>query len=130
MNYSFRAWHITHEEMLNRNSQQHEGQVFKWLHEGQPLSIMQGTGLLDIHGVEIYENDIVKWDDRSDGKYWRVAIVKTKPSLSFEAFNCPLIENSSSHGHRYSYGNFAYQDTHNHLEIIGNIFENEELLEN
>lgn len=127
-NYSFRAWHKGANEMLRREQQGFEGDVFNWLHQGQSIIVMQGTGLKDKNGCEIYEGDIVKWDDMSGEKYWRVAQVKTKPSLSFECFDCPAIENSSAHGHSFAFGNFIYTDTENHLEIIGNIFENPELL--
>ncbi len=92
-------------------------------------TVGQYTGLKDSKYQEIYEGDVVKWDDQSDGKYWRVAIVKIDPDLYFHCFDCPQISNSSSHGHKFHYGNFIYKDTENHLEIIGNIHESPELLE-
>lgn len=83
----------------------------------------------DIRGNDICEGDIVKWDDGSNGKYWRVAVVELSPALQFRCFDCPAIENSSCHGHIFKFGNFIYTDTHNHLEIIGNIYQSLELLQ-
>lgn len=87
------------------------------------------TGLIDKKGTEIYENDIVKWDDCSNGEYWRFAVVQISPDIQF---SCSLIEqvggikNSSKHIFRLA--NFAYKDTENHLEVIGNVLKNTELL--
>jgi len=93
-------------------------------------SVGQGSSRMDKAGNEIFEGDIVKWDDGSNGRYWRVAIVKFDEgnSLCFECFDCPAVENTSAHGHTFEYGSFIYTDTENHLEIIGNIHLNPELL--
>lgn len=127
-NFSFRAYHKDEKIMIPNQDQGFEGDVFNWLYQGQPIEVMQGTGLNDVNGKEIFEDDIVKWDDTSNGKYWRVAIVKMNPDLRFECFDCPAIENSSAHGHSFKFGNFIYTDTQNHLHIIGNTHENPELL--
>ena len=45
--------------------------------------IMQYIGRKDKHNKEIYEEDIVRWDDMSKGEKWRVAVVELFPSLQF-----------------------------------------------
>lgn len=83
--------------------------------------IMQYTGMKDKAGKEIYEGDIVKWDDRSDGKYWRIADVR------WEEHQWSFYDHVSKH--LFGIGNFMYADsTEEDLEIIGNIHENPELL--
>ena len=91
--------------------------------------IMQYIGLKDKNGKEIYEGDLVRWDDKSNGVYWRVAEVLINPDIQFKivTINCDFVQ-SSREGYIFEFVNFMYKDTENHLEIIGNIYENSELL--
>lgn len=101
--------------------------ILEWVH--RDYIPMQSTWLLDKKGQEIYEWDIVKRDDESDGRYWRFAVVELDPDIQF---NCSSIneidwiKNSSDCVFRY--GQFAYKDTENYLTVIGNIYENPELV--
>lgn len=82
------------------------------------LEVMQFTGLLDKNGKEIYEGDIIAWDFEYDFDYdGDMPIVKRSVGKAeikdiFDA-------------HRV---NWAAQESKG-CEVIGNIYENPELLE-
>lgn len=89
-----------------------------------PETVGQYTGLKDKDDNEIWEGDIVKWG-HLPGSYehpLRIAVVEFKPDIQFRPIN---LKNNRP----FYYGNFAYRDTEKYLEILGNIFENPELLE-
>ena len=125
----FRAWDFNNKRMIAPSELIfHEHTDVEDHFTDKQFHFLQFTGLKDKSGVEIYECDIVKWDDCSNGRHWRVAVVELFPALQFKCFDCPAIVNSSAHGHTFKFGSFIYTDTHNHLEMIGNIYENHELL--
>lgn len=84
------------------------------------IELMQSTGMKDKNGVEIFEGDIVQWGDTPDWeeKPIRVAVVKINPDIQFDS-NVGIFE----------YGRFIYRDTERFLTVLGNIYENSELLE-
>ncbi len=81
------------------------------------------TGLYDRNGKEIWEGDIVMWGDLKIGKEYpvRIAIVEY-PNFAEVVFNAPNV------GIKFEYGIFAYSDTERYLKVIGNIYENPELI--
>ena len=90
-------------------------------------TISQFTGLLDKNGTKIFEGDIVEWND---GGYWRFAVVEIMPDIRFNCGQIGTVKGilNTGNDHVFKFGSFAYEDTHNHLKVIGNIFDNPELL--
>ena len=105
----------------------------KLLKDYSIIDRFQCTGLKDINGIEISENDIVKWGQIENNiECWhRVAIVEMNPSLRFRILNYvdgKTLEYKKGDNYFFGFGNFIYTNTHEALEIIGNIYENKELL--
>ena len=75
------------------------------------IELMQYTGLKDKNGVEIYEGDIVKVDEEF--------FARVLYNERFTSFDVATTGNTVGF---YDYGKS--------LEVIGNIYENPELLEN
>lgn len=100
----------------------------------KPETVGQFTDLLDSQGVEIWEGDVVRWDDASKGRYWRVAEVvwhevgawcyRTIPGLCAGAL--------TSYSADFKMGSFIYTPDSskygNVLEVLGNVHQNPELL--
>lgn len=92
-------------------------------------TLMQATGLKDKCGTDIFEGDIVRWDDCTNGRCWRVAVVERKREIQFRIIRIKCdYEQSAKEGYVFRFGSFAYADTEHNLEVIGNIYENADLL--
>ena len=78
-------------------------------------------GHLDKTGKEIFEGDIVEWDDGVLGKpSIRRAIVELFPALQFR-----LTQDTptGTPGHVFGYSNFIYKQTEKYLTIVDNVRE-------
>lgn len=122
----FRAWHKKYKFMVRVtginmicsnaisiqypivNIRTQSGQIWTAF---ENVELMQYTGLKDKNDVEIYEGDIVICDDEI------CTIVWDEPYVTYAV--------SSKENGNDSLGNFEPKD----LEVIGNIYQNKELLE-
>lgn len=119
----FRAWDkeekriINYPELCNLYRYAEMASLDLWL-ENDFITLMQYTGLKDKNGKEIWEGDIVKY-----GRY-----TNTPNAVGFIAFDNELIAFVIK-DFRVSQDWYFMGVNKKNLEIIGNIYENPELLE-
>lgn len=80
------------------------------------IELMQSTGMKDKNGVEIFEGDLVEHDDNLNGD-WE----------TFEACEVVYDKDYAQFCFKWDAGNFLTD--YRNLNVIGNIYENSELLE-
>ena len=79
---------------------------YSYVYHVDPSTVCQFTGLTDRNGVKIFEGDILKWDEKEWG--------------------CPFFETVTWN---YELFGIRQREWKNFCEVIGNIFDNPELLE-
>lgn len=131
----FRAWDKEKSKMILTDEAQYTitGAEFKDTKAGNlqwffghcavhKVDIMQFTGLLDKHGTEIYEGDIVEYKNIEESGIAVVRPIDETPNLCFFWVNQNIKDPSG-------YSSVYYFGCASELEIIGNIHENPELAE-
>ena len=122
----FRAWDKENKKMMKVSSLSLENKEIAVRENGtyhcfrmQNLELMQYTGIEDKNGKEIYEGDIIKYKFPYDTRLKHISPVK-------------FLETEASFGIKDRYGNEIPLYTisaNNYFEVIGNIYENKNLLE-
>lgn len=123
----FRAWHKTWEEMgkVKRIRFDDDGNVTTVLFRGKDFGVnatidkivlMQSTGLKDKNGKEIFEKDILDYNGRK---------VIVKWHGSYACFIYEFVDELQNRTTEWQSLFLSYY----HFEIIGNVYENPELLE-
>ena len=119
----FKAWHKVAKEMLIHACQSH---LFRWAEDGQPVKLMQYTGLKDKNSKEIYfDCEIFKFKNMtSPSKSDELIGVMTWSDDELRA-EIDIYPEDNDQGYIcLSYiGNGQMYD----FEVIGNIYENPEL---
>jgi hypothetical protein len=120
----FRAWDKVFKEMVQVNALVLDEQVVKVTYKNgnvakedmKEYELMQSTGLKDKNGKEIFEGDIVDYKGRK-------AVVKWHGS--YASFIYRFVDELNERVSEWHPLFLAYY----HFEIVGNIYENPELLE-
>ena len=111
----FRAWGDFCKKM---HFQTKEEDLWSFLRDAYGMELMQFTGLHDKNGKEIYDGDfdkdyqVVMWCENSCGWQWATYDFPTKEKICCHCYNCE--------------GDYNFLEMA--VEIIGNIYENTELL--
>ena len=126
----FRSWVKRTEAAPSINMMRYESNstLFQWEADGVSMELMQYTGLKDKNGKEIYEGDIVTTDEDNVniieyGYTYPERIVKwCEEYCAWEFYYLD--------GRRQGSGNCFYKTVLENLyEVIGNIYQNPELLQ-
>ena len=123
----FRAYHKERKEMFEIASIDFEEKkaalsngIIKLLNvDFKQFELLQYTGLKDKNGKEIYEGDIIKYKFPYDKRIKHISPVK-------------FLETEASFGIKDRYENeipLYTASSNNYFEVIGNIYENKNLLE-
>ena len=109
----FRCWVSSTKNMVEWKELEDHGDIYRLIKQPSAYPLMQFTGLKDINGVEIYEGDITAYE--FNGKIVTGEVLYKRDQF---IINAPF--------GAYGKGIFGRASK---PEVIGNIYENPELLE-
>lgn len=145
----FRAWDKVFKEMVQVNALVLDEQVVKVTYKNgnvakedmKEYELMQSTGLKDKNGKEIFEGDILKFNDEwpdycyegyVDGSIDGINYVEIKKEKTYFTFGKTKIPESSLtdlvENEHYPFEELLTTASYE-FEIIGNVYENKELLD-
>ena len=139
MRFKFRAWEKTSKEMIydvqkvsrKRIIGESACETFQEVIESWEYEIMQCTGLIDKNGREIYEGDIIVDGSAPGPEYGIGGYMFTKYEVKM-VNGCFVVECIPDCVNDHVFGNYhlLYEViTDGFAEVVGNIYENPELLE-
>ena len=129
--FKFRVWDIVNKRMLSYGDIMTlpMWEVFPGTPEQRAYEVMQYTGLEDKNGNEIYEGDILKERTPSGFNYSVVKFGEIDiSSFSCESKMCTCFYHDFSNFND-NWGEVALGNNLKNIEVIGNRYENPELLE-
>jgi len=105
-----------------------DGSLICDTYESDTAILMQYTGLKDANGKEIYEGDIVKYVAGKNYENTGVVIWADEKN-SFNLKTYPFMCGFVIHNEKESKTDKFEWDETNYMQVVGNIYENPELLE-
>jgi uncharacterized phage protein (TIGR01671 family) len=95
-----------------------------YIRNSDEVELMQSTGLKDKNGVEIFEGDVVSVSVRNGFDYLDNKVCIVKNSIDYSGLVCSTVDEDLE----YQIFNTELFEEYTY-EVIGNIWENSELLE-
>lgn len=129
--FRFRAWHKGYDrpnvktpikpQMLYDDRY---GDCIQWKIQGQPLIVMQDTGLHDKHNTPVYEGDILVVPHFLDKNGWRYLHHVVEWSDKYSGWWCRNVTSDHDADGNIQLWVYAKKE----FEVVGNIYETPELL--
>lgn len=129
----YRAWDKknkcwTNYAIIDNMQRFYDKHIGDWLYEDKDwLALMQSTGLKDKNGVEIYIGDIVRGVRPATCDESK--IVETIGIVKEDYCEVVIEDSKGTYDPFINYFVIIYQQGNAEIEVIGNIYENPELME-